>query len=265
MKNDRKLNVIIVDDEKNACINLENMLARYAGSTVHVSGTAANTAEAEVLIKKVRPDAVFLDIDMPGENAFQFLGRIAPVTFEIIFVTAYDEYAIKAFKLNALDYVLKPVDIDDMLNSIARLANKLKYATPASRTAEYKDIQNRMESSGSQNQIILRSTNNLEVINFADIYFIEAQQNYSKFCFLKGGTIKETVTSYTLMEYEELLPADMFFRVHRAFLINGMHAGTILNGDKNFVIVKNEFTIPIARRRYLPLLDFLKNYAHRLK
>jgi len=97
------LNVIIVDDEMDACKNLQKILVEYVDSGINILSIANSTAEAEKQILEHKPDVVFLDIEMPNENAFEFLDRIVEINFEVIFVTAYDEYAIKAFKLNAID------------------------------------------------------------------------------------------------------------------------------------------------------------------
>src|ERR1700740_2529996 len=115
------LNVLIVDDEMEACANLQHILSEYVDKEINIVGIANNTREAEAAIAKAAPAAVFLDIEMPNENAFHFLERIAPFNFEVIFVTAYDEYAVKAFKLNAVDYILKPISINELNQAVQRL------------------------------------------------------------------------------------------------------------------------------------------------
>jgi two-component system LytT family response regulator len=105
-ENRNSINIIIVDDENKACTILKDIITEYADPIIRVVGIAHSTYEAEALIYKLSPDAVFLDIEMPNENAFHFLERIAPFAFEVIFVTAYDEFAVKAFRLNAVDYIL---------------------------------------------------------------------------------------------------------------------------------------------------------------
>src|ERR1700689_5825299 len=118
------LNVLIVDDEMEACDNLKNILMEYVDKEINIAGIANNTREAEAQINNFLPDAVFLDIEMPNENAFHFLSRISPFGFEVIFVTAYDEYAIKAFKLNAVDYILKPISIAELTAAVQKLKEK---------------------------------------------------------------------------------------------------------------------------------------------
>jgi two-component system LytT family response regulator len=259
-----KLNVLIVDDETHACMNLNNMLTQYTGDLVKVVGIANNTADAAEMIHRLQSDAVFLDIDMPHENAFQFLRRIDPVNFEIVFVTAYDEYAIKAFKLNAFDYILKPIDIDELVNCVTRLSARISQTRMLNKTTTYQDLHEQIAGK-SLTKMVLRSASGTMVVEFEDILFVEAQQNYSKFHFTRGGCVVETITSTNLMEYEDLLPAHMFFRTHRSYLINCMYVDHIVNSDQNYVVIKDTFKIPISRRRYLPLKEFLKSYGHRLK
>ncbi len=103
------IKVLIVDDEKKACSNLRSILSEFVDVKINVAGIAHSGVEAGRLVSEVSPDAIFLDIEMPNENAFEFLARISPFNFEVIFVTAYDEYAVRAFRLNAIDYILKPI------------------------------------------------------------------------------------------------------------------------------------------------------------
>src|SRR5579872_2150289 len=117
----KPLKVLIVDDERKACINLRNLLLTYVDKDINIAGIASDTHDAYTQIIKHTPDAVFLDIEMPNENAFHFLERIGPVDFEVVFVTAFDEYAVRAFKLNALDYILKPISVSELRNAHAKL------------------------------------------------------------------------------------------------------------------------------------------------
>src|SRR6202012_3296754 len=110
-----------------ACINLKNILREYVDREINVVGVANNTREAEKQITRFSPNAIFLDIEMPNENAFHFLTRISPFEFEVIFVTAYDEYAVKAFKLNAVDYILKPISIEEVSNAVTKAKEHIAY------------------------------------------------------------------------------------------------------------------------------------------
>lgn len=255
------INVLIVDDEKRACANLKNKLAGFAD--IRVLDMALNTAEAEILIRSLKPDAVFLDIQMPRENAFQFLDRIGTVDFEIIFVTAYDDYAVRAFKLNALDYILKPIDAGELSVAVHKLRERIGMNNLI-RTYEtsFTELSDSMLNNTRQTKVVLRSTNHSEIVAFKDIYFIEAQGSYSRILFLQNEVVREMTMSVSLSDYEEMLPSDLFYRIHKSYLINCSHVNRILTGETNYVVVKHEYTLPVSRRRFFPLKKILKNYGY---
>jgi two-component system, LytTR family, response regulator len=254
------INVILVDDEQEACINLQNILRTYVNEPVNILGVAHNTKEAEQLVKELRPDALFLDIQMPNENSFQFLQRIAPINFEVVFVTAYDEYAIRAFKLNAVDYILKPISISELTVAVSKLKDRLKYrAVMGERRDIFSDLPNDLANRARSYRITLKNGTDLEIVEFKDIFFAEAQGSYTKFVFRKDTHVKEIVLSSSLSEYEELLPATLFYRIHKSYLINCAHVKKILKDEIGQVVINDSYTLPVSRRRYSPLLEFLKN------
>lgn len=260
MEENSIVNILIVDDEKKACTNLRNLLVEYVDADINIAGLAHNTLEAEKQINDLHPDAVFLDIEMPKENAFHFLERISPFNFEVIFVTSYDEYAIRAFKLNAIDYILKPISINELKNAVNKLREKLKYKNsfpPVDST--YTQVSNQISNKAIPHKIILRSANSSEIVDFDKIHFIEAQGSYSKIVFAKNNAVKEVVMSNPLSDYEELLPADMFYRIHRSYLINCSFISKILKDDSCKIILKDNSVLPVSRRRYPILLEYLKN------
>jgi two-component system LytT family response regulator len=257
------LSILIVDDEKKACLNLKSMLKEYVEMQVFVVGIAHNTRDAELQIVQHKPDAVFLDIDMPKENAFHFLNRISPVNFDIVFVTAFDEYALKAFKANAVDYILKPISILELKNAITKLRDRREYRKKINLGNNYDELSTQMQNRGPIRKIILKSSNCTEIVEFRHIYYVEAQSSYSKVVFLKGEEIKEMIMSNPLSEYEELFPVEWFFRAHRSYLLNCIHIKNLNSEDENyFVNLSRNFKIPVSRRRYQTLLEFLKNNEH---
>lgn len=254
------INVLIVDDEPEACKNLENILQEYVGRSVNVVGTANSTRQAELLIRQLGPDAVFLDIEMPNENAFHFLDRVKPMlSFEVVFVTAYDDYAIRAFKLNAVDYILKPISIPELANAVQRLKEKIDIrkllGNPA---ASYIGLSEQVNGRVKSQRITLRDNNNIEVVDFRDIYFVEAQGSYIRIIFVKNNETRDIVMSGSVTEYEELLPSETFFRIHKTYLVNCIHIKRITHDDSNFVVVEGNYTLPVSRRRYGPLIGFLQ-------
>ncbi len=259
------LNVLIVDDEMEACANLQHILNEYVDKDINIVGIANNTRDAEAAIAKAAPAAVFLDIEMPNENAFHFLERIAPFNFEVIFVTAYDEYAVKAFKLNAVDYILKPISITELNQAVHKLKEKIRYKSILSENSvSYAEISNQVSNKIKGQKITLKDSNSIEVVEFRNIYFVEAQGSYVRILFLKGSEIKEITLSGSLTDYEELMPADIFYRIHKSYLINCIHVKKILKDEYSQVVIRDIYTLPISRRRYAPLLQFLKSndYYH---
>jgi two-component system LytT family response regulator len=257
--NQEGLDILIVDDENKACNILKNILIKYVDVQINTINVANNTREADEQLRTFAPDVVFLDIEMPNENAFLFLERIAPFSFEVIFVTAFDEYAVKAFKLNAVDYVLKPISISDLQNAVIKLQERLKYKRtyPESRTL-FSELSFQVQNKVKHHKIILRDKNNTEVIDFKDILFVEADGSYSRMLFLKDNLIREITMSWLLSDYEEVLPADQFFRIHRSYLINCTHIVKIQKEETNYVVLNNNFKLMVSRRNYGPLLSFLK-------
>lgn len=257
--NEARLNVLLVDDEIEACRNLKSILLEYIDPHINILGIAHNTKEAERQLELHNPDVVFLDIEMPNENAFQFLERVAPIHFEVIFVTAYDEYAIKAFKLNAVDYILKPISISELANAVTKLKERLKFkAMFQANNPEFGEVSKQITSRTKLNRIVLKGNNNVEIVAFTDIIYIEANGGYSKVFFVKGNHLVDILTSYSIAEYEELLPDSMFFRVHKSYLINHTHIKKINKDFSMHLILYDAINIPISRRRYPMLVEYLK-------
>lgn len=254
------IRALIVDDEKKACINLRNLLLEYVDPEITILGLANSTREAEEMAALHKPDVLFLDIEMPNENAFAFLERISPVNFEVIFVTAYDEYALKAFKLNAIDYLLKPISIPELRNAYSKLKEKLNFRKMfADQKLSFNELADQITNKTRQHKITLRDANTIEVVEFSDILFVEAQSSYSRIVFYKNNHVKELLLSNPLSEYEELLPATLFFRVHRSYLINCRQILKISSDNGGQVTMNNTTVIPISRRRYSSLIQFLES------
>lgn len=257
----RPLQALLLDDEIDACKNLQSFLNRYWKDKIEIYGYALNTLEAEKLLAQVQPDVVFIDIEMPGENAFQFLDRIQPLSFEIIFVTAYDEYALRALKLNAVDYILKPISIEELETAIHKLEEKIilkQFAAKVENQNNFSDLRQQMMEKTKHNKILLKNKTGMVVINFSDILYLEAEGSYTTFYFKEGDTIKSLVMSNSIVDYEELLPVETFFRIHKSYLVNCKQINRVLKQDQNLVVMNNLTELPLSRRRYLGLVEFLK-------
>jgi two-component system LytT family response regulator len=252
------LNAIIVDDEPGACKNLKNILTENFAYAINIPATANSTKDAEPLIQEYNPDAIFLDISMPGENAFQFLERIGQFDFEIIFTTGFDHYAVNAFKLNAIDYLLKPVHAGDLNNAIQKLKERVHYKELKNASYPfYSKLLKDIKRTEPIKQIILKHKGSAEVVNIKDVFFIEAHGSYSNVHYLSNNTLQQTLMSYSIAEYEELLPEDIFFRIHRSYLVNRSHISRIIHEENPCVMVK-DIVLPVGRRRHSALISYLK-------
>lgn len=256
-----KINVIIIDDEQEACSNLQNILNEFIEEQINILAFANSTGEAEEKINKLQPDAIFLDIEMANENAFQFLERMQPFQFEIIFVTAYDEYAVRAFKLNAVDYILKPINIAELNEAVKKLSEKLRLKRLLQhQTSDYSDLAQQMNQKKKQHQIILRDKNDLEVVPFKDVLYVKAMGSYAQIVFLKGNTEKSLVMSRSIADYEDMLPSDIFFRAHKSYLVNCQFVKRIIREEQLSVELTNTTVLPVSRRRLSEMILFLKNH-----
>jgi two-component system LytT family response regulator len=185
---------------------------------------------------------------------------VSPVNFEVLFVTAYDDYAIKAFKLNAIDYILKPISIPELVFAVKKLRERLDYKKLASApSSSYAEVGKLVATRARSQKITLKDANDIEVVDFKNIFFLEAQGSYSRVLFSKNNHTREKIMSVSLSDYEELMPPEMFYRIHKSYLINCVHVKRIIRDDIGQVIINDEFTLPVSRRRLGPLIEFLKN------
>lgn len=232
---------IIVDDEPRNISILNKMIHLYCPQ-VHVAGSATNIADALELIHKCSPQLLFLDIEMPKGNGFDLLTQIMPVTFEIIFVTAFDTYAVKAFRYNALDYLLKPIDIEQLKQAIQKVRTKLGI----------QDINTRLDNLLQQvreketSRIVLRTHQGVFFYAIADIVLCVAEGAYTRFEFINGKSL--LVTGH-LKKYETALPVRDFCRIHDTYLVNLNHIVRHHPGKSGSVEMINGRTVEISLRR----------------
>ena len=254
------LTALIVDDEPEACRNLQKRLSQYISCNIDVLGTAHDTRSAESLIRNLNPDVVFMDIEMPGETGFELLQRLGSFPFEVIFATAYDEYAIKAFKLHAIDYLLKPIAIDDLQVAVNSVMDKvLQKKTAAEDKTRYHELLNSIDSKKQTRHLAVKDKGITYIIGFERIAYIEAMAGYSKIFYTEGKLEKTLVSSHSISEYEEMLTADGFYRIHKSYLVNCTKVKAITKDETPCVLLPGETRLPIGRRRLAGLTSFLKN------
>ncbi len=231
----RQFTAIVVDDEHNNRENLIAMLAKYCPQ-INVLGEAANVSEAQYLIKTTSPEVVFLDIEMPGGNGFSLLNAHR-VPFKVIFVTAYDAYALKAIKFSALDYLLKPIDRQELVQAVSRLET----------TSVHQD--ERFQNLGAflnqeEKKIALSLTDEIRLVPLRDIVRLQADNNYCRFHLSSG---EEIITSKNLGYYYDLLKEQDFLRVHQSHLVNKQKLERYVKRDGGYLVLSNGHEVPVSR------------------
>ncbi|NML19708.1 response regulator transcription factor [Pseudoflavitalea sp. G-6-1-2] len=234
---------IIIDDEPNSVEALHEMLNRYC-TNVQVMGTTDNIRTARDLINLHKPDLVFLDIEMPFGNAFELLNNFPAVTFEVVFVTAFDNYALNAIKFSALDYLLKPVNIKELQQAIKKAEEKIQAKNITSRIDNL--LFNLKQPVNSSKRLALPTFEGLIFLDTDDFVRLEASNNYT-FIFLKDKT--KTVVSRPLKEFESLLDMTNFSRVHHSHIINHNFIKKYHRGRGGYVEMEDGSSIEVSTRK----------------
>ncbi|MEO5905843.1 MAG: LytTR family DNA-binding domain-containing protein [Saprospiraceae bacterium] len=236
------LKAIIIDDELNGRIALKQKLKDYC-PTVEVLAECENGKEGIDLIQKCQPQLVFLYIQMPVMDGFEMLLSIPDKNFHLVFTTAYDHYAIKAIKYAAFDYLLKPIDIDELKLTIDRLT---QHPTPGITNKKLETLEQNLLTKPFLNKIAIPSQEGLLFFDINHIVHLEAQSNYTMIYFDDHSKL---MASRTLKEFEDILPADVFFRPHNSHIINLQFIKRYLRGDGGQVEMKNGSYILVSRRK----------------
>ncbi len=233
---------IVVDDELKSRESLKILLEDFCDNA-DVLALCQNVDEGVVAIQEHKPDVVFLDIQMQRETGFDLLAKIKQVNFEVIFTTAHSEYAIKAFKFSAIDYLLKPIDIEELRKAVEKVEKKLNHNISA-RLEQL--VQNLKPSSGQNYKLALPTSDGLIFVKIEDIVYCEASSNYTNI-FTQDG--KKHVVSRTLKEYEDLLTEHNFFRIHNSFLINLNSIKKYVRGEGGYVVMSNDVSLDVSKRK----------------
>ncbi len=243
------IDAILVDDEQMARNSLRGMLEEQFPE-VNILGECKNVPEAVVMIQKLKPTVVFLDVEMPEYNGFDLLDFFSEeqINFQIIFVTAYSEYSLKAFEISAVDYLLKPVRTEQL----ARALRKVKDNT--AQALNYHTLKENIKEEKEENQkIILHTTESIFVVKLADIYFLEAQGSYTKFV---TESHKDLLISKKISDFGYLESLPNFFRTHRSYLVNLKRIKRI-DKRESMLDMENGMSIYLAQDRKKSLLDKL--------
>jgi two-component system LytT family response regulator len=242
------MKAIIIDDEPKGRNILLQLISEHF-SHIKVVATAAGADEGIMRIETHKPDVVFLDVEMPGKNAFDMLKELGPIDFKIIFVSAHNHYALNAIKLSALDFLLKPVDLEDLSRAIDRLST----GSYASKQQVPHLLQQVQQPKGKLGKIAVSSVNTIEFANISDIIYCKADNVYTE-VFLLNNTL---ISTKSLKEFEDLLTPHLFFRIHHSYLINLNHVKKYIKGEGGSVIMMNDKEIEVSRRRKGAFLELL--------
>lgn len=244
------LNAIIIDDEKNALEVLEMQIERFC-TGVNVVAKCDGGEKGIAAIKKYEPQLVFLDIEMPHKNGFDVLNETRGINYDVIFTTAYDQFAIKAFKFSAIDYLLKPVDIAELQAAVEKVKNKTIQEPLDDRLKKLLG-QLKQPAAPTSGKIALPVGDAMQLVLPDEILRCESESNYTHI-FLANG--KKITTAKTLKDVEESLEGLNFYRVHQSHLVNMNHISKVVRGDGGYVLMDDGTQITISRNRKEAFLE----------
>lgn len=238
------ISCVLIDDERKARETFDMIVQRYLPGTMKVAAMCESVKEGAHCIKKFHPDMVFLDIEMPGENGFKLFDYIDNVNFEVVFLTAYKNYAIDAIHFSAFDYLLKPLDYLELKEVIVKYEKKHKSLNNNLNVQAL--LSNLNIGADISSKIALPTLSGYEMEKISRIVYCEADENYTKIHTVGGETI---LVSRTLKVVEEMLPADYFFRIHKSFLVNMNYVKSYNRNEGHKILLENGIELEIATRR----------------
>jgi two-component system LytT family response regulator len=246
------ITALLVDDDKHLRTGLKALLDRYTDDIVIV-GEAESVKTGIIAIEKLRPQVIFLDIHLSDGTGFDILEKVGKINAHIVFITAHEEYAVKAFRFSALDFLLKPVDFEELQTTIL----KIKDATGKTNSFEHIDLllENIRKKVDNYKRIALSTSDGIHLFDVSDIIRCEAKVNYTQF-FIKNH--KPVLISRTLKEYEELLTEHGFERIHQSHLINLSYLKSYIKNDGGYVVMADNTNIPIAQSKKEKLQELIK-------
>ena len=256
------LKALIIDDEPDNVRLLSLQLARHCPQ-VELVGQFTDSTDGLRAIQALRPGLVFLDIEMPIMNGFQLLEKVGEITFHIVFVTAYDQYAVRAFRFSALDYLLKPIDTVDLIATVRRAENTarinpqqlelMRQYYPAGPTFGGSTLGGTASAGPlAKNRIALPYASGMVFVDTKQIIYCEADSNYTRFYLETGETY---MVSKTLGDVQDILETRDFVRVHRQFMVNLEHIQKLVKGEGTYLLLTNGVSIPVARQQKDRLME----------
>ncbi len=235
------LRAVLIDDDESNLSSLSEKISNHC-KQVQVIARCDNPEDGIRAIDELKPDIVFLDIEMPQMNGFVMLQQLTNKNFELIFVTAYDHYAIKAIRSCALDYLVKPVEVDELKAAVAKASELRNKTLPSSQLDLLLDHLQKKQPK----LLTIPTSDGLQFINIEDIIYLEANDNYSN---IYLSTNQKFLVSRTLKDFEELLPADVFIRIHHSSIVNKFYVDKYIRGEGGQVVMRNGNVLDVSKRK----------------
>ena len=251
-----KINAAIIDDEPGCVANLNFHLQKYCPD-IDIKITGHTIEDVLAINSRKDIDVAFLDIELFEENTLDLLYKQQGVDYKIVFVTAYDKYAVKAFKVEALDYLLKPLSQPEILDCYI----KIRKALNKSNTTGIADEDNTNMPKHGLKKIILKQSDKVYVLRANDIYYLQAKGFYTQVIFCFNGVLKAVTISKPINKLAREYHDACFFRIHKSYLINTGHIRNIIRKNGMNVELDNNDVLPVAKRRVTDFLDYLDNKA----
>jgi two-component system, LytTR family, response regulator len=249
------LRTLIIDDEYHIRDTLMNMLKMNCPDDVRVVGQASGVVSGIAAIKELHPELVLLDIQMKDGTGFDLLHGIPSIDFKVIFITAYDQYAVQAFRFSAVDYLLKPINPEQLKEAVLRAVELIREHF----NMQMKVLEENIKSTSNKNKkIILRTNESIHLLNLDNITCCDSDSSYTTIQTVEG---KKIIVSRTLKEFEEMLTDSGFYRVHKSFLINLLHVKRFDRQEGGYIILTNDLKIPVASRKRDEMLGLLEKMA----
>ena len=243
------LRAVLIDDDESNLSSLSEKISNHC-KQVQVIARCDNPEDGIRAIDELKPDIVFLDIEMPQMNGFVMLQQLTNKDFELVFVTAYDHYAIKAIRSCALDYLVKPVEVEELKAAVAKAADLRNKTASSSQLDLLLDHLQKKQPK----LLTIPTSDGLQFINIEDIIYLEANDNYSN---IYLSTNQKFLVSRTLKDFEELLPADVFIRIHHSSIVNKFYVDKYIRGDGGQVVMRNGNVLDVSKRKKSDFLQVI--------
>jgi len=243
------IKALIIDDLEQARTTLKKDLSTYA-TDIEIVGEAEGVVSGAKLLRTVQPDILFLDIQMQDGSGFDLLDILPEINFKIIFITASDAHAIKAFRYAAIDYLVKPVDPDDLQSALARFRENY-----LNEDAKYKLLSDSLKNrENPTKRLALHAQDKINIVNIDEIVRCESQINYTTFFFIDGTRI---VVTRTLKDFDDLLSDQGFYRVHQSHLVNMKYIREFIKGDGGYLLMTDQSEVPVSVRKRSVVLEMI--------